>query len=150
MASLRTMFLGVQASNGVVKALFLPLCYVALLSPFTLAAAWYFGLEQVIENYSPEELSLYDILPPIALTTVFILLPTRLLSVSGDAAKSKDGVTSKVQSLPYWIPGIRNLGSIIFGGEKWLKSVRYASLQMNPGHIANKRQGFFSSQRCRI
>lgn len=124
MAFLKTLFLGVYASNGLIRVLFLPFCYVVLLSPFALAAAWYFGFSQTLLNVVPEDFSLFDLLPQLALSAVFILLPTRLLSTSRDAAKSDNGGKRRVQSLPYWIPGARNLGSIVLGGEQWLKGVR--------------------------
>ncbi|KAH7348054.1 hypothetical protein BKA66DRAFT_432647 [Pyrenochaeta sp. MPI-SDFR-AT-0127] len=129
MGSLRTLFLAVYTSNGIIRVLFLPLCYIALLSPFTLAIAYFFGLDQAIRRLIPEDFSWFDLLPQIVLSAVFLLLPTRLLSGSGDATKSKDGGGKRrVQSLPYWIPGVRNFGSIAFGGEEWLKGVRESSI----------------------
>ncbi|KAH9872726.1 hypothetical protein J1614_005120 [Plenodomus biglobosus] len=127
MASLRTLFLGVHASNGLIRALFLPIWYTALLSPFTLAVAWYIGLGKAVENYLPADFSWFDVLPQFALLSVFLLLPTRLLSASGATAKTKDG-KRRVQSVPYWIPGFRNLGSLVFGGDQWLKTIRESSI----------------------
>jgi hypothetical protein len=123
MGSLRTLFLGVYASNGIIRTLFLPLCYLTLFSPFALAIAWYFGFGQILQTFIPDNFSWVDILPPFAISAVFVLLPTRLLSSSGKVDKSKDG-KRRVQSLPYWIPGARHLGSIAFGGEEWLNGVR--------------------------
>jgi hypothetical protein len=124
MASLRTLFLGVHTSNSLIRVLFLPLCYIALLSPFTLAVLWYFGFGQTLHRFVPEDFSWFDILPQIALSAVLLLLPTRLLSATRNVAKSKNGRKRRVQSLPYWIPGLRHLSSIILGGEDWLKTIR--------------------------
>lgn len=136
MASLRTLFLGVHASNGLIRALFLPLWYGALLSPFTLALAWYFGFGQVFQRFIPEEFSWFDLLPQLAILSVFLLLPTRLWSASGSSSTSKDG-KRRVQSLPYWIPGVRNLASLIFGGEAWLRGVRCVARMPYVAYDAN-------------
>jgi hypothetical protein len=124
MASLRTLFLGVYASNPVIRVLFLPVCYVLLLSPFLTLAGYYLGFGRTLKAYVPEDLSWTDLLPQIALSTVFVLLPTRLLSGSGGASKSKNGGKRRVQALPYWIPGFRHFWSIVSGGDRWTKSVR--------------------------
>jgi hypothetical protein len=123
MGSLRTLFLGVYASNGVIRTLFLPLCYLTLFSPFLLALAWYFAFEKTFQTFIPDDFSWFDLLPAFAISAVFVLLPTRLLSSSGKVIKSQNG-KRRVQSLPYWIPGVRHLSSIAFGGEEWLNSVR--------------------------
>ncbi|KAF2026660.1 hypothetical protein EK21DRAFT_103098 [Setomelanomma holmii] len=128
MASLRTLFLGVHASNGAIKVLFLPVCYVLLLSPFLTLAGYYFGLGQKVSTYVPDDFSLFDLLPQITLLAVFLLLPTRLLSARSDVGASKDGGKRRVQSLPYWIPGVRHFSSIIFGGERWLKDIRDSAI----------------------
>ncbi|KAL6708145.1 hypothetical protein ACN47E_003329 [Coniothyrium glycines] len=128
MASFRTLFLAVYTSNSLIRVLFLPLCYLALSSPFVLAIAWYFGLGYLLQSLVPQDFSWFDVLPQIALSAVLLLLPTRLLSASGNAVKSKDGRKRRVQSLPYWIPGVRHLSSIVFGGEDWLKSIRDSSI----------------------
>lgn len=127
MSSLRTLFLGVHASSWLIRALFLPLWYVALLSPFILAVAWYLGLGKAFHRFIPEDFSWFDILPQIAILSVFMLLPTRLLSTSGASSVSRDG-KRRIQSLPYWIPWIRNLTSVVFGGETWLRSARDSSI----------------------
>lgn len=123
MVSLQTLFLGVHTSNSLIRALFLPLCYILLFSPFTLAAAWYFGYVQSLQDWVSDDFSWFDILPQIALSSVFVLLPTRLLSAYEAGAKS-DGGKRRVQLLPYWIPVARNLGSLVFGGKQWLNAVR--------------------------
>jgi hypothetical protein len=124
MTSLRTLFLGVYASSAAIRALFLPVCYVMLLSPFITLVGYYLGFGRTLKAYVPEDFSWTDLLPQIALSTVFLLLPTRVISGSRGASKSKDGGQKRVQSLPYWIPGFRHFWSIISGGEAWLKSVR--------------------------
>jgi hypothetical protein len=123
MGSLRTLFLGVYTSNGVIRTLFLPLCYLTLFSPFALAISWYFGFGHTISRFIPDNFSWFDILPPFAISAVFVLLPTRLLSASGKVSKSNAG-KRRVQSLPYWIPGAQHFGSIAFGGEEWLNGIR--------------------------
>jgi len=138
MASLRTLFLGVHASNWLIRVLFLPLWYAALLSPFTLAVAWYFGLGRALHRFLPDEFSWFDLLPQLAIFSVFLLLPTRLLSAAGALSMSKDG-KRRVQSLPYWIPWVRNLASLVFGGEPWLRSVRYAVRGPHVGYDTNSR-----------
>jgi hypothetical protein len=122
MASLRTLFLGVYASNGVIRALFLPICYVLLLSPFLTLLGYYLGFGRTLRQYLPlpKEFAWFDLLPQVVICTVVVFLPTRLLSGS----KSKDGGQRRVQSLPYWIPGFKHFWSIVSGGESWLKSVR--------------------------
>ncbi|KAH6622394.1 hypothetical protein C7974DRAFT_398199 [Boeremia exigua] len=126
--ALKGLFVAVNASNGIIRALFLPIWYALLLSPFTLAIAYYYGLGQKLQDSVGEDFSWFDILPQFTIFTVFVLLPTRLLSGSGSVDKSKDGGKSRVQSLPYWIPGIRHLGSVVSGQEEWLKEVRDTSV----------------------
>ncbi|USP75826.1 hypothetical protein yc1106_03100 [Curvularia clavata] len=126
MGSLRMLFLAVHASNGIIRALFLPACYLTLFSPFVLVFAWYFGFLQRFENFIPEDFSWFDLLPQFALSAVLFLLPTRFLSASSATNKSKDG-KRRIQSLPYWIPGLRNFTSIAFSGEEWLGGVRESS-----------------------
>lgn len=94
------------------------------MSPFFAIVAYYYGLGQTLQNLVGEDFSWFDILPQFALSAVFLLLPTRLLSGAGGASKSKDGGKRRVQSLPYWIPGLRHLGSIVSGQEEWLKGIR--------------------------
>ncbi len=127
MASLKLLFLAVYASNNIIKTLFLPLWYIALLSPFLVAVAYYYGLGQVLLRSVDEEFSWFDVVPQIAISAVFLLLPTRLLSGRGKG-KSEDGGTRRVQSLPYWIPGVRHLGSVVSGGKGWLRGVRWVKL----------------------
>ncbi|KAF1933482.1 uncharacterized protein M421DRAFT_415821 [Didymella exigua CBS 183.55] len=125
--ALKGLFVAVYASNGLISTLFLPTWYSLLLSPFTLAIAYYYGLFELLQSFVGEDFSWFDILPQFALSAVFLLLPTRLLSGAGNTSKSKDGGKSRIQSLPYWIPGVRHLGSIVSGEEEWLKGVRDSS-----------------------
>jgi hypothetical protein len=124
MASLRTLFLSVYTSNGAIRALFLPICYVLLLTPFLTLVVYFLGFGQTLRAHIPEDFSWTDLLPQIVLSAVFLLLPTRLLSGSGGASKSKDAGKRRVQPLPYWIPGFRHFWSIAFGGDTWLRGVR--------------------------
>lgn len=110
MASLKGLFLAVYSSNGTIKALFLPIWYTLLLSPFIAVVAYYYGFGQTLQDFCGEDFSWIDVLPHFAISAVFLLLPTRLLSGSGGAGKSKDGGKSRVQPLPYWIPGDPTLG----------------------------------------
>ncbi|KAH5164945.1 hypothetical protein HBI73_035510 [Parastagonospora nodorum] len=128
MGSLRTLFLGVYTSNVIIRTLFLPSFYVLLFSPFLTLAGWYLGFGQTIKMYIPEDFSWFDLLPQIAVLTVVVLLPTRLLSGSGGVSKSTDG-KRRAQSLPYWIPGVRHFWSIISGGEAWLNGVRNSTFE---------------------
>jgi hypothetical protein len=142
MASLKGLFLGVHASNGVVRVLFLPLWYLMLFSPFLIAIAYFYGLGQTLQNLVPEDFAWFDLLPQVVLSAVFLLLPTRLLSGSGSNGKIKEGGKKQVPSLPYWIPGVRHLGSIISGGEEWLKGIGQVLLIRSWSHsntrIANR------------
>ncbi|KAF2999380.1 hypothetical protein E8E13_006493 [Curvularia kusanoi] len=126
--ALKGLFVAIYASNGLIKALFLPIWYTLLFSPFILTVAYYYGLGQTLQDFVGADFSWFDILPQFAISAVFLLLPTRLLSGSGGTGKSKDGGKIRIQSLPYWIPGIRHLGSIVSGQEEWLKGVRDASV----------------------
>jgi len=126
--ALKGLFVAVYTSNGIIRALFLPIWYTLLSSPFILAIAYYYGVGQKLQDFVGEDFSWFDILPQFAISAVFLLLPTRLLSGAGGAGKSKDGGKSRVQSLPYWIPVIQNLGSIVSGQDQWLKGVKDASV----------------------
>ncbi|CAA9958090.1 hypothetical protein PTMSG1_01663 [Pyrenophora teres f. maculata] len=132
MVSLRTLFLAVYASNRVIRALFLPLWYTMLFSPFALVIAWYFGFDQTVLRFIPENFSWFDLLPQFAVSTVFVLLPTRLLSSSSKVTTTENG-KRRVQSLPYWIPGLQHFWSIAFGGQKWLSDIRLVWADSNEG-----------------
>ena len=126
--ALKGLFVAINASNGFIKTLFLPIWYTLLLSPFILSVAYWYGLGQTLQDFVGEDFSWFDILPQFAISAVFILLPTRLLSGSKGTSKNKDGGKSRVQSLPYWIPGIQHLGNIVSGQQEWLKGVKDASV----------------------
>ncbi|KAF2128523.1 hypothetical protein P153DRAFT_292683 [Dothidotthia symphoricarpi CBS 119687] len=128
MASLKWLFLGVYASNRVLRMLFLPIWYLLLLSPFLFVVTYYSRLGRQLASLIPQDFSVFDLLPQVVLSVVFVLLPTRLLSGSGEITKSKDGGKRRVQSLPYWIPGAQHLGSIISGAEDWMIGVRESSV----------------------
>jgi hypothetical protein len=127
MGSLRTLFLSVYASNGAIRALFLPLCYTLLLSPFLVLVIYFTGLRHIFNAYLLPDFDLVNGLAPIVLSAVFLLLPTRLLSGYGGASMSKDGSKRRVQSLPYWIPGFRHFWSVAVEGDAWLKGVRWVN-----------------------
>lgn len=91
MVSLKGLFLAVYASNGIIRTVFLPIWYMLLLSPFIAVVAYYYGLGQILQDAVGDDFSWFDILPQFAISAVFLLLPTRLLSGAGSAAKSKDG-----------------------------------------------------------
>jgi hypothetical protein len=126
--ALKGLFVAIYASNGFIKTLFLPIWYTLLLSPFILSVAYWYGLGQTLQDFVGEDFSWFDILPQFAISAVFVLLPTRLLSGSKGTSKSKHGGKSRIQSLPYWIPGIQHLGNIVSGQQEWLKGVRDASV----------------------
>lgn len=128
MASLKGLFLAVYASNGIIRMLFLPIWYTLLLSPFLAVVAYYYGVAQTLRDFVGEDFSWFDVIPQFAISAVFVLLPTRLLSGSGSLNKSKNGGKSRVQPLPYWVPGVRHLGSIASGGQEWLRGIRDSSI----------------------
>lgn len=150
MASLKWLFLGVYTSNRIIRVLFLPICYVLLLSPILLIFTYYSRLGRQLASFIPHDFSVFDLLPQIALSAVFLLLPTRLLSVSGQAAKSKDGRKRRIQLLPYWIPGVRHLGSIISGAEDWMKGVRLVDGKSTDGLCLTVIQRVVNYQHRRI
>ncbi|KAI2487451.1 hypothetical protein Ptr902_01584 [Pyrenophora tritici-repentis] len=127
MVSLRTLFLAVYASNRVIRTLFLPLWYTTLFSPVALAIAWYFEFDQTVLQFIPENFSWFDLLPQFAVSAVFVLLPTRLLSSSSKVITTQNGAR-RVQSLPYWIPGLQHFWSIALGGQEWLNGIRESSI----------------------
>jgi hypothetical protein len=127
MGSLRALFLSVYASNEAIRALFLPLCYVLLLSPFMILVVYFTSLRRTFNAYLPRDFYPTNVLAPIVLSAVFLLLPTRLLSGYGGASMSKDGSKRRVQSLPYWIPGFRHFWSVAIEGDAWLKGVRWVN-----------------------
>lgn len=124
MGILKGLFLGVYASNGAIRLLFLPLCYLLLSSPFLLVFARYYGFDSRLLELFGKDRSIKEIALQVFVGLIAASLPTRLLS-GRNWSQEQNGGTRRVQQLPYWIPGLRHWGSIVFGGEGWLKNVRY-------------------------
>lgn len=123
MVSSKSLFLGVYASSGLIRLLFLPLCYLFLASPFLLLALRYLKVYQKVPEIVPKEYSASDIGLPIIFTVVWTCIATRFLSNRNNVSIKHDG-KRRVQFLPYWIPALRHWGNVTFGGEGWLKGVR--------------------------
>ena len=117
MGFLKNLFVGVYAANGGTRMLFLPLCYILLISPFMLG---FVHLYQVnILAFVPSDYTAADILPQLFVFLITVSLFTRVFS-----GIRKDERKGKVKNYPYWLPGIRHWGSFVFGGDGWLKRVR--------------------------
>ncbi|KAF2272299.1 uncharacterized protein EI97DRAFT_406550 [Westerdykella ornata] len=127
MISSKTLFLGVHTSNGIIRNLFLPLCHLLLFSPFALLALRHYRLDQQILEHVPEDYKTPDIWPQVFIAIIAVLLATRIISGSNSGLGKIDG-KRRVQLLPFWIPGFRHWGNLVFGGETWLKSVRETSI----------------------
>ncbi|KAF2446159.1 hypothetical protein P171DRAFT_519732 [Karstenula rhodostoma CBS 690.94] len=127
MGSLKGLFLGVYASNSVIRTLFLPLCYLLLSSPFLLVFARYYGIDSKLFELFGKDKSVKEIALQVFVGLVAASLPTRILS-GKNWNPDQDGGTRRVQQIPYWIPQLRHWGNVVFGGEGWLKQVRDASL----------------------
>lgn len=123
MGSLKGLFLGVYASNSVIRTLFLPLCYLLLSSPFLLFLARYFGIDSRLFELFGKDKSVKEIALQLFVGLVAASLPTRYLS-GKNWNLDQNGGTRRVQQIPYWIPQVRHWGSVVFGGEGWLKKVR--------------------------
>ncbi|KAF1953170.1 hypothetical protein CC80DRAFT_478163 [Byssothecium circinans] len=123
---LKGLFVGVYASNGVIRTLFLPLLYVLLSSPFITILVVYLKLDLGALNVWKNTTTV-DIVLQIFVTAVAFLLPTRLLS-GRNSAGGNNGGKRRVQQIPYWIPALRHWGNVVFGGEGWLKGIRNASV----------------------
>lgn len=119
MGFLKYLFSGVYASNGGIRLAFLPLCYVLLTSPFVLFFLRLYRAEIKASGYFPSDYTAADIVPQVFLFLVTVLLATRSLSAVG-----KNDRKGRVQLYPYWVPGLRHWGNVVWGGEVWLKSVR--------------------------
>jgi hypothetical protein len=117
MGFLKSLFSGVYASNGCIRLVFLPLCYALLISPFALLLIRLYKIRTV--EYISDYYGAADIIPQLFVFLVTVSLATR--SLSGVSKNERKG---RVQLYPYWLPGIRHWGNIVFGGEGWLKSVR--------------------------
>ncbi|KAF2184690.1 hypothetical protein K469DRAFT_727165 [Zopfia rhizophila CBS 207.26] len=128
MVSSRSLFLAVYASNGVIRILFLPLCYVFALSPLIPLLIRHFNLHGLILEYIPEDYKTPDILPQVFISLVGVSLATRLISGRNNGGIGKESGQRKVPVLPYWIPGVHHWGNIFFGGESWLRGARDSSI----------------------
>jgi hypothetical protein len=124
MGSLKGLFLGVYASNSVIRRLFLPLCYLFLSSPFLLVLARYYGFDSRLFELFGNDKSVQELALQVFVGIVAATLPTRVLS-GKIWAQDRNGGPRRVQQIPYWIPQVRHWGSVVFGGEGWLKNVRY-------------------------
>jgi hypothetical protein len=124
MGVFKGLFVGVHASNGIIRAAFLPLCYLLLSTPFILVLARYYRIDSWISATLLKDRSLTDSALQAFVLLVVFLLPTRILSSRYQSVRN-DGGKRRVQQVPYWIPGVRHWGNIVFGGEGWLRGVRY-------------------------
>jgi hypothetical protein len=127
MVSSKSVFLGVYASNGVIRRLFYPACLLLTTSPLILLILRYFNAYQQIWEYTPSALKTSETWLQIFIAVVWSFLVTRVLSGrSTNGSSTKDG-KRRIQQLPYWVPNLRHWTNVVFGGERWFKSVRLAS-----------------------
>lgn len=122
----KNLFLGVYMENGLLRLLFLPLCYVLLTAPASLLVARYFGLDQVVGQKLKDALLDPDLFPQVSIAFLLVFIITRKITGSGDGTTTVDG-KRRVQLLPFWVPGVRHWGNVVLGGERWLKAVRYVN-----------------------
>ncbi|KAF2474357.1 uncharacterized protein BDR25DRAFT_340858 [Lindgomyces ingoldianus] len=122
MVSARGLLLGVYTSNSLIMLLFLPLCYLILLSPFISLCIWKFDLDQKLLQFVPTDYKTPDIWPQVFISLVGILLATRYISGKSDGDEKNEG-KRRVQLLPYWVLGVRHWCNAVFGGESWLRRV---------------------------
>jgi hypothetical protein len=127
MGVFKGLFVGVCASNSAIRVLFLPLCYLLLSTPFTLVVAHYYQIDSRIWAALFGERSLTDTLLQGFVLLVAFLLPTRIISARSQSGP-KDGGKRRVQQVPYWIPGVRHWGNVVFGGERWMRRLRYVNM----------------------
>ena len=125
MGAARNLFLAVYGAGGIIKMLFLPICYFILFSPFITLLAIRYQLHTKLPALIPLRYTAADFLPQVFISLVAIFLATRV--ISGRPSNHKNGGPRRIQLNPYWIPFLRNWGDILFGGERWLKSIRYAN-----------------------
>ncbi|KAF2205808.1 hypothetical protein GQ43DRAFT_477048 [Delitschia confertaspora ATCC 74209] len=126
MAFTRNLFLGVYASNGFIRWLFLPLCYLLLTSPFLYIILRRYSLYTPFLEAIPKHWTTPDILPQVFVSLIAFCLATRV--ISGKNLCSANGGQRRVQLIPYWVPGLRHLGNVVSGGERWFKRVRDTSI----------------------
>ncbi|KAF2658999.1 hypothetical protein K491DRAFT_623686 [Lophiostoma macrostomum CBS 122681] len=128
MVSSKSVFLGVHASNGVIRRLFYPACLALTISPLVLLVLRYFNAYQQILDHIPSALKTSETWLQISIAVVWSCLVTRVLSGrNSNGGSTKDG-KRRVQQLPYWIPSLRHWTNVFFGGEQWLKAVRESSI----------------------
>lgn len=121
------LFVGVYASNGGIKAMFLPVLYLLLSAPLISVLIYYSHIKtEFLNNLLPAR-NPTDILLQIFVSVIAFTLPTRILS-GRNWKNTHDGGKRRIQQIPYWIPGLRHWFNIVFGGEGWLKGVRYVFL----------------------
>ncbi|PVH98248.1 hypothetical protein DM02DRAFT_615911, partial [Periconia macrospinosa] len=117
------LLVGVYASNGAIRAMFLPVLYLLLSAPLLLVLIYYFQAKSAIWNQFVTGRNPTDILLQVFISVIAFTLPTRILS-GRNWKTSHDEGKRRVQQIPYWIPGLRHWFNIVFGGEGWLKGVR--------------------------
>jgi hypothetical protein len=127
MGVFKGLFVGVYASNSAIRVLFLPLCYLLLSTPFTLVIAHYYQIDSRILAALFGERSLTDTLLQGFVLLIALLLPTRIISARSQSVP-KDGGKRRVQQVPYWVPGMRHWGNVVFGGERWMSVLRYVDV----------------------
>ncbi|KAF2680160.1 hypothetical protein K458DRAFT_445376 [Lentithecium fluviatile CBS 122367] len=127
MGVFKGLFVSVYASNGAIRVLFLPVCYVLLSIPFVLVLARYYRIDSSIASFLFAERSFTDTLLQVFVSLVAFLLPTRIISARSQSV-SQDGRKRRVQQMPYWIPGVRHWANVVFGGEGWMKGLRDSSI----------------------
>ncbi len=123
MGFFKALFIGVHASNAATRALFLPLCYVLLSSPFLLILSRYYRVNTKLSAVLGER-SLAEHALAVFVCAMALLLPTRMVS-GRSRGGGPEGRVRSVQLLPYWVPGVRHWGDLVFRGDAWLEGVRY-------------------------
>ncbi|KAF2731214.1 hypothetical protein EJ04DRAFT_499066 [Polyplosphaeria fusca] len=123
----KNLFLGVYASNPIIRALFLPMCYAFLASPFALLVIRNYGLDQLLYDYIPTSYKRPEALPQLFVSLVAVLLVTRLVTGNRHGTSQKGG-QRRVQLLPYWLPYLRHCAHVVFGGQRWMKDVSDSSI----------------------
>ncbi|KAF1998888.1 hypothetical protein P154DRAFT_602418 [Amniculicola lignicola CBS 123094] len=127
MVSSKSLFIGVYASNGLIRILFLPLCYLFLLSPFAALLVRRYHFDRVLLEKIPDDYKSIDRWPQIFLALVSVALVTRLLTGQNGVMRV-DGGKRRVQCLPYWITGLGHWWESVLGGEGWLRGVRDSTI----------------------
>lgn len=121
--STKSLFLGVYASSALIRSLFLPVCYIFLLSPFALLSVRYASKEGKLPGLATADYDIKSLGLQAAFAITWACIVTRFLSNRGNDAKV-DG-KRRVPVLPYWVPGLRHWSKVTFGGQGWLEGVRY-------------------------